>query len=70
MQIYARPWCWGSVGLRAVPSYRMRMQLSYPLKTSLVSGQWFGSLLFSDNASFQVAFNLVAVGAGGGICEA
>jgi len=37
------------------------MQLSYPLKTSLVNGEWFGSLPFADNAGFQVAFNLVAI---------
>ncbi len=38
-----------------------------PTKTSLVNGQKLGSLPFADNAGFQVAFNLVAIGAGGGI---
>lgn len=32
------------------------MQLSYPLKTSLVNGQGLGSLPIADNAGFQVAF--------------
>ncbi len=67
MLIYARPWCGGSVGLSTVPSYGQTevAALSYPLKTSLVSGQLFGSLPFADNAGFQVIFNLVAIGAGG-----
>ena len=44
------------------PRGGMRMQLSYPLKTSLVNGQWLGSLPLAVNAGFQVAFNLVAIG--------
>ena len=63
-------WCWGTVGpgLRLFPLQLQDEDAALlPTKTSLVNGQKLGSLPFADNAGFQVAFNLVAIGAGGGI---
>ena len=47
----------GQCGTQGWSLFRVEVaMLSYPLKTSLVSCQVFGSLPFAVNAGFQVAF--------------